>query len=91
MILQRPHKRSDVVSDTEKEEDMFAFIGCILLMMVFFKALGFAFRLGWGILKIALYLIFLPAIVFGMIFGGLIFIVLPIIVIAAIVAVAVRA
>ncbi len=91
MILQRPLKESDVVSDKEKEEDMFTLICCILFMMVFFKALGFAFKLGWGILKVALYLVFFPAIVLGMIFGGFIFIGLPILIIAAIVAAAVRA
>jgi len=69
---------------------MFTFICCILLMMVFFKTLGFAMRLGWGMLKIALYLVFFPVIVLGMIFGGLIFIALPILVIAAIVVAAVR-
>ena len=69
---------------------MVTLICCILFMMVFFKALGFAFKLGWGILKIALYIVFFPALVLGMIFGGFIFIALPILIIAAIVASAVR-
>ena len=70
---------------------MITLICCILFMMIFFKILGFAFKLGWGILKIALYLIFFPAIVLGMIFGGFIFVALPILIIGAIVAAAVRA
>ena len=69
---------------------MVTLICCILFMMVFFKVLGFAFKLGWGILKIALYIVFFPALVLGMIFGGFIFIALPILIIAAIVASAVR-
>ena len=69
---------------------MVTLICCILFMMVFFKVLGFAFKFGWGILKIALYIVFFPALVLGMIFGGFIFIALPILIIAAIVAAAVR-
>lgn len=70
---------------------MFTIICCILFLMVFFKALGLALKLGWGILKIALYLVFFPAIVLGMIFGGLVFIALPILIIAGIVTTAVKA
>ena len=70
---------------------MLTFICCILFMMVMFKLIGFALKLGWGIMKIALYLVFFPVIVLTMIFGGLFFIVLPVLIIGAIVAAAVRA
>jgi hypothetical protein len=53
--------------------------------------IGFAFRVGWGMFKIAAYLIFLPAIVLMMIFGGLIYVALPILIIAGIVGMAARA
>ena len=56
-----------------------------MFFVVFGKMLGFALRLGWGMLKIAAYLIFLPAIVLMMIFGGLIYIALPILIIVGIV------
>ena len=66
-----------------------------LLMMIMFFAvfgnlIGFAFKVGWGMLKIAAYLIFLPAIVLMMIFGGLFYVALPILLIAGIVGMAVR-
>ena len=67
----------------------------LLIMIMFFavfgKLLGFAFKVGWGMLKIAAYLIFLPAIVLMMIFGGLLYVALPILIIAGIVGMAARA
>ena len=65
---------------------MFTLIGCILLLMVVFKLIGFSLRLGWGIMKIALFIVFFPGILLAMIFGGLIFMALPILIIAGIVA-----
>ena len=65
---------------------MFTLIGCILLLMVVFKLIGFSLRLGWGIMKIALFIVFFPGILLVMIFGGLIFMALPILIIAGIVA-----
>ena len=53
--------------------------------MVFFKLLGVAFKVGWGIFKIALFLIFFPVIVPIMIFCGLAALALPIILIVGIV------
>ncbi len=63
----------------------------ILFFAVFGRLIGFAFRLGWGMLKIAAYLIFLPAIVLMMIFGGLIYAALPILLIVGIIGMAARA
>lgn len=40
----------------------------------------FALKLGWGILKIAGYLIFLPAVILLMIFGGLLYIAIPLLI-----------
>ena len=67
-----------------------------LLMMIMFFAvfgilIGFAFKVGWGMFKIAAYLIFLPAIVLMMIFGGLFYVALPILVVAGIVGMLERA
>ena len=69
---------------------MMTFICCILFLVVFFKLLGLAIKLGWGIMKIALYVIFFPVIVLGLIFSGLIFIALPILIIGGIASAAVR-
>lgn len=64
---------------------MFTAICFVLFLMVFFKLLGVAFKVGWGIFKIALFLIFFPVIVPIMIFCGLAALALPIILIAGIV------
>ena len=64
---------------------MFTAICFILFLMVFFKLLGVAFKVGWGIFRIALFLIFFPVIVPIMIFCGLAAVALPLILIAGIV------
>ena len=64
---------------------MFTIISLVLFMMVFGKLLGFAFRVGWGMLKISAYLIFLPAIVLMLIFGGLIYLALPILIVVGLI------
>ena len=61
---------------------MFTAICFILFLMVFFKLLGIAFKVGWGILKITMYLIVFPIVVVALIFGGLFALALPIILIA---------
>ena len=67
----------------------------LLMMIKFFavfgKLVGFAFKVGWRMLKIAAYLIFLPAIVLMMIFGGLLYVSLPILILAGIFGMAARA
>lgn len=70
---------------------MLTFLMMIMFFAVFGRLICFAIRVGWGIFKIAAYLIFLPAIVLMMIFGGLIYVALPILVIAGIVGMAARA
>ncbi|MBO4265604.1 MAG: hypothetical protein J5910_00260 [Lachnospiraceae bacterium] len=64
---------------------MFTAICFILFLMVFFKLLTVAFKVGWGIFKIAMFLVFFPIIVPIMIFCGLAALALPIILIAGIV------
>ena len=70
---------------------MLTLIMMIMFFAVFGKLLGFAFKVGWGMLKIAAYLIFLPAIVLMLIFGGLFYVALPILIVAGIVGMAARA
>ena len=64
---------------------MFEVICFILFIMVFFKLLGVALKVGWGIFKIVMFLIFFPIIVPVMIFAGLAAVALPLILIAGIV------
>ena len=70
---------------------MLTLIMMIMFFAVFGKLLGFAFKVGWGMLKIAAYLIFLPAIVPMLMFGGLLYVALPILIVVGIVGMAVRA
>ena len=70
---------------------MLTLLMMILFFAVFGKMLGFAFKVGWDMLKIAAYLIFLPAIVLMLIFGGLFYVALPILIVAGIVGMAARA
>ncbi|MBR4573562.1 MAG: hypothetical protein IKO16_01515 [Lachnospiraceae bacterium] len=70
---------------------MFTAICLILFLMVFFKLLVLAFKIGWGILKISLYLVVFPIVALTLIFGGFFFIALPVILIAGITGMAVGA
>ena len=70
---------------------MLTMLMMIMFFAVFGKLLGFAFRVGWGMLKIAAYLIFLPAIVLMLIFGGLFYVTFPILIVVGIAGMAARA
>ena len=70
---------------------MLTMLMMIMFFAVFGKLMGFAFKVGWGMLKIAAYLIFLPAIVLMLIFGGLFYVALPILIVAGIAGMAARA
>ena len=61
---------------------MFTAICFILFLMVFFRLLGVAIKVGWGIFKIAIFLVVFPIIVPIMIICGLAAVALPIILIA---------
>ena len=84
MILQGLFKKAAVKSMTkEMEVDMmFTAIVFVLFLMVFFKFLGIAIKVGWGLFKVALYLIVFPVMILALIFGGFVSIALPIILIA---------
>ncbi|SFQ35492.1 hypothetical protein SAMN04487928_13731 [Butyrivibrio proteoclasticus] len=64
---------------------MMTLLFMILFFGVFGKLIGFAFRASWSIMKVMLYIVFLPAILMIMLFGGLIYIALPILVIVGLV------
>ena len=64
---------------------MFSAICFILFVMVFFKILGVAFKVGWGIFKIALFVVIFPVVIPVLIFCGLAAVALPLILIAGVV------
>lgn len=64
---------------------MISVICFILFLMVFFKLLGVAFKVGWGIFKVVLFLVFFPVIIPVMIFCGLAALALPIVLIVGII------
>ncbi len=57
---------------------MMTVIFFVLFFMIFGKLVGFAFRATWSIVKVMLYIVFLPLILVGMVMGGLIYIAFPI-------------
>ncbi len=61
---------------------MLTIICFILFLMVLFKLIGIAFKVGWGILKIAVFFVCFPVVVLALIFGGLVVLALPVILIA---------
>ncbi len=53
--------------------------------------MGFAIRLGWGAIRIAFFLVFLPAAILVLIFGGLVSVALPVLIIIGIIGLISRA
>ncbi|MBE5837553.1 hypothetical protein [Butyrivibrio sp.] len=70
---------------------MMTLLFMVLFFGIFGKLIGFAFRASWSIMKVMLYIVFLPAILMIMLFGGLIYIALPILVIVGLVSLFSRA
>ena len=63
----------------------------VLFFLIFGKMIGFAFRATWSILKVLLFIVFLPLILVGMVIGGLLYVALPILIIVGIVSLVVDA
>ena len=61
------------------------FLFFLLFLMVFGKMIGLAFRATWGLFKVLMYIVFLPLILVGMVFGGLLYLAFPILLIVGIV------
>ena len=57
----------------------------VLFFMIFGKLVGFAFKATWGIMKVMLYMVFMPLVLISMVIGGFVYIALPILVIIGIV------
>ncbi len=70
---------------------MLTFLTLIIFFAVFARLLIFGLKLGWGIMKLVGFVVFLPVIILAMIIGGLAFVALPVLVIIGIVSLAVKA
>lgn len=57
----------------------------ILFFTVFGKMIGFAFRATWSLFKVLMFIVFLPLILVGFVFGGLLYIAFPILIVVGIV------
>lgn len=62
-----------------------------ILAFVWFmwKIIALAIKMTWGLLKVGIYVIFLPIVIIGLFFGGLIYIALPLAIIGGIIALAI--
>jgi hypothetical protein len=70
---------------------MLSVLCTIFLLVVFFKILGLAIKLSFGILKILLYLVFFPGIVLALIFSGVFVVAIPLLIIAGLLSLVVKA
>ena len=57
----------------------------LLMIWVFGKMIGLAFRAAWGITKVVVNLVLLPVLLIGLVAAGLLYVALPILVIVGIV------
>ena len=60
---------------------MLTLLFIILFFGIFGRMIGFAFKATWGIFKVMTFLVLLPLILVGLVFGGLISIAFPILVV----------
>lgn len=73
------------------KEVMIMLTALFILAFVWFmwKVIALAIKMTWGLLKVGIYVIFLPIVMIGLFFGGLIYIALPLAIIGGIIALAV--
>ena len=64
---------------------MMTLIFSILMIWIFGKLIGFAFRAAWGVTKILFTFLFLPVVLSALVIGGLIYIALPLLLIIGVV------
>ena len=75
-----------MVCKKQKEEKiMLTILFFILFFAVFGGIIKFAFMAAWGLLKVLVFLIFLPLILIGLLIGGLVTFAIPILAIVGIV------
>ena len=73
------------------KEVMIMLTALFILAFVWFmwKIIALAIKMTWGLLKVGIYAIFLPIVIIGLFFGGLIYIALPLAIIGGIIALAI--
>lgn len=73
------------------KEVMIMLTALFILAFVWFmwKVIALAIKMTWGLLKVGIYVIFLPIVIIGLFFGGLIYIALPLAIIGGIIALAI--
>lgn len=69
----------------KRVSQMITWIFMILMVGIFGKLIGLAFKMTWGITKILFTLVFLPVILIGLVIAGLISIALPLLVVIGII------
>lgn len=73
------------------KEVMIMLTALFILAFVWFmwKVIALAIKMTWGLLKVGIYVIFLPIVIIGFFLGGLIYIALPLAIIGGIIALAI--
>ena len=73
------------------KEVMIMLTALFILAFVWFmwKVIALAIKMTWGLLKVGVYVIFLPIVIIGFFLGGLIYIALPLAIIGGIIALAI--
>ncbi len=82
---EKPTADNDDVVLERRVMIMMTLLFLILFFGVFGRLIGFAFRASWSIMKVMLVIVFLPAILMVLLFGGLIYIALPILIVVGLV------
>ncbi len=72
-------------------KQMLTLISVLLFLAVFGRLMLFAIKLGWGIMKFVGFLVFLPAIILGLIITGVVSIAIPALIVIGLVSLAVTA
>lgn len=66
-------------------KDMLTLVFICLMIGVFGKLIGLAFKMTWGIAKVLFTLVFLPFVLIALTIGGLVTIALPLVVVVGII------
>lgn len=71
--------------EKERVKDMLTLVFICLMIGVFGKLIGIAFKMTWGIAKVLFTLVFLPFVLIALTIGGLVTIALPLVVVVGII------
>ena len=71
--------------EKERVKDMLTLVFICLMIGVFGKLIGLAFKMTWGTAKVLFTLVFLPFVLIALTIGGLVTIALPLVVVVGII------